>query len=319
MKLVFFGTPEYVLPVLTSLHKTFKSKSGKSPIVAVVTQKPKPTGRKQKLTHSPIDNWARKRNVPVFYEPKKIIEEKIETDAGILAAYGEILPKKVIDYFPRGILNIHPSLLPKFRGASPVQAILITGGKAGATIIKLNDKMDNGPIISQFEEKISDEDTTQTLSNRLFQKCAGVLSLLLPDYIQGKIKSHEQDHKKASFTTLIKKSDAFIPPEYLEAALQTSKGDVFKGHWKIPFIKNYTLNPNPYSLDNFIRAMQPWPISWTYVQLNPKSKSQKPKRLKILKAHVEDDKLILDTVQLEGKKSVSWKQFKNGYPEARFS
>src|SRR6185503_6043803 len=107
-----FGTPEYVLPVLTSLHKRFVTGPGKSPIVAVVTQSPKPTGRKQILTYTPIDKWAHEKKIPIYYKSSDLINNEVQADLGVLAAYGEIIPASVLQMFPHGIINIHPSLLP---------------------------------------------------------------------------------------------------------------------------------------------------------------------------------------------------------------
>jgi methionyl-tRNA formyltransferase len=165
MRIVFFGTPEYTLPVLTSLHKTFKSKSGISPIVAVVTQSPKPVGRKKVLTYSPVDKWAHERKIPVYYHCKKLLEENVSADLGVLASFGQIIPKEVINLFTHGILNVHPSLLPKYRGASPVRAAIVSGDKeTGVTIIKLDEEVDHGLVISQFTEEVQTKDTTEILS-----------------------------------------------------------------------------------------------------------------------------------------------------------
>lgn len=303
MKIAFFGTPDYCLPILKSLPS----------VIAVVTQKPKPVGRKKILTYSPIDKWAHKKKLSIFYSSKEFVESKIKADLGILASYGEIIPKKVINMFPHGILNIHPSLLPKFRGASPVRATIVSGEKqTGVSIIKLDEELDHGPIISQFTEPVQTQDTTETLRKRLFEKSAEVLSTLIEPYIKNKITPRKQDHKKATFTTQIIKKHAFIPPKYLTAALA---GKTAKDKWNIPFIKNCVLHPTCRVLHNYIRAMKPWPIAWT--EVTP-AKGQKPKRLKILKAHLEAKKLVLDEVQLEGKKPVSWKQFKQGYPKVTF-
>ena len=187
MRVVFFGTPEYVLPVLNRVHKTFKSRGEKSPVVAVVTQKPKPSGRKKQLEYSAVDTWAHKKGIKRYFKASDLIEKCIEADLGILASYGEIIPKKVIKHFPYGILCIHPSLLPKYRGASPVQATILSGEtETGVTIIKIDEKLDHGPIISQFKEEVLPDDTTESLRNRLFNKSAEVLSTLIPAYIQGK-------------------------------------------------------------------------------------------------------------------------------------
>jgi methionyl-tRNA formyltransferase len=318
MKLVFFGTPEYVLPILNSLNKTFKIK-GVSPVVAVVTQKPKPSGRKKFLSYSAVDDWAHKRKIPIFFSADDLVKNAVEADIGILAAYGEIIPKNVINHFPRGILNIHPSLLPKYRGASPVQAAIVADEKqTGVSMIKMDEQLDHGPIVSQFKEDILPDDTTDSLRSRLFERSAEVLTTLIPAYLKGKITPRRQDESQLVFTRQIKKGDAFIPAQFLDSTLQ---GSTFKGKWKIPFIIDYSLVPSAHCLDRFIRSMFPWPIAWTYAKL---TKNQSPKRLKIVKAHTEKlvpnaSCLVPDLVQLEGKNEVSWQQFTSGYPQAQFS
>lgn len=316
MKIVFFGTPDYVLPIAQKLYKEFRKKDEKSPIVAVVTQKPKPVGRKQKIKYSPIDTWAHDKNIPIFFDSNDLISEKISADVGVLAAYGEVISDKVIKHFAHGILNVHPSLLPQFRGSSPVRATILENKKnAGVTIIKLDSKLDHGPIISQAEYEILPIDTAESLRERLFQASADIISSLLPAYIAGKIKPKEQDHSHASFTTEVKKADAQIPPSYLDAALN---GKVGKGKWNIRFMKDFSFSPTPENIHNFIRAMHPWPTAWTTVNLGPEDKNQKEKRVKIIKSHLKGNKLVLDEIQLEGKNPVSWKQFTEGYPNAIF-
>lgn len=302
MKIVFFGTPDYVLPILAGIHKKFVTGPGKSPIVAVVTQSPKPTGRKQILTYSPIDKWAHERKIPIYYSAAEFLKDNIDAELGILAAYGEILPNEIINYFPQGILNIHPSLLPKFRGASPIQGALVADGiTTGVSIIKMDAALDHGPIISQFKEDIIPEDTGETLRARLFERAKDVLLELLEPYRQGKITPRVQDDALATFTVTIKKEHGFIKPEYLESAL---KGEAFDEKWEIPFIKDYSEFPSPAQIDRFIRAMKPWPVAWTLSQ---------NRRLKILKAHIDDGKLVIDEVQMEGKTPVTWKQFRENY------
>src|SRR3990172_1832608 len=108
MKIVFFGTPDYVLPVLEQIHKKIKGKIG-SPVVAVVTQSPKPAGRDKKITFSPVDAWAHKRKIPIYYKSSDLLKDRLEADLGVLAAYGEIIPETVLKNFKYGILNLHPS------------------------------------------------------------------------------------------------------------------------------------------------------------------------------------------------------------------
>lgn len=312
MKIVFFGTPDYIVPVLNSLHKTFISGPGESPIVAVVTQKPKPTGRKQILAYTPVDEWAHKRKIPVFYSANELLEEKIRADLGVLAAYGAIIPKEVIKSFPHGILNIHPSLLPKNRGASPIQAAILAGEtETGVTIIKIDELLDHGPIVSQFKEALSPTETLESLRKRLFERAAEVLVALLGPYREGKIKAREQNHQEATYTTLVKKEHGFIPPNFLKYALE---GKTPKEDWEIGFIKDFSIKPTPLSCERFIRALDPWPQAWTNIKINSSQK-----RLKILKAHITEGKLILGLVQLEGKNPVSWEEFLAGYAGAAFA
>src|SRR3989344_8081301 len=235
MKIVFFATPEYVLPILEALHKKFRDKRGSSPIIAVVTQKPRPTGRKQELKYSAVDTWAHKHGIPIYFDPQKLIEKKVHADLGIAASYGGLLPEKLINYFPLGILVIHPSLLPLFRWGSPVPATIVTDtNPTGVTILKMDSKFDHGPIITRFKEAVEPNDTYETLRDRLFLRSADVLVELIDPYLTGKIKPKSQDDSKATYARMIKKEDAFIPPEYFDAAVRGKKLAV---SWNIPFIK----------------------------------------------------------------------------------
>jgi methionyl-tRNA formyltransferase len=289
LKIVFFGTPDYVLPVLTALHKKFVTGPGKSPIVAVVTQTPKPVGRKQILSYSPVDHWAHEHGVPIHYSANELAVDGVKADVGVLASYGEIIKKDIIDLFPHGILVIHPSLLPKYRGASPIPATIASGDAVtGVTIFTMDEKVDHGPVVCQFKEDVSPEDTGETLRARLFERSAKVLIETLEPYLQGKIKPKVQDDSEATYTKIITREDG-----------------------KIDLSKK-----SPEESERFIRAMQPWPVAWTLVHISPTD--TKDRRLKILKAHLEEGKLVLDEVQLEGKLRTTWKQFKEGYKDATF-
>jgi methionyl-tRNA formyltransferase len=281
MKIVFFGTPEFVIPILECLHDTY-NRGKERQFIAVVTQPPKIMGREKRITRSAVDNWAYKHKVDVITDPGYVPQ----ADLGIVAAYGQMIPKFVIQKFKFGILNIHPSLLPKYRGASPIQGALVNGDTiTGVTVIKMDEKMDHGPIISQFKDEILPNDTNETLRKRLFERSAQFLIDLLPNYLNGKIKPKEQDHDNATFTKLVTKEDGFI---------------------KDPF-------EDPQKVLLLIRAYTPWPGVWTYVYL----KDQRL-RLRIYSAHIENGKLVLDEVQLEGKTKVSWEQFTQGYPDYSF-
>ncbi len=327
MRIVFFGTPYYVLPILELLHKEFKVPGEMSPIAAVVTQSPKPVGRNKVMQYSPIDNWAHKKAVPIFFDSKDLIKEKIKADIGILASYGAMIPKEVINYFELGILVVHPSLLPEFRWGSPVPAAITTGlSTTGVTIIKMDEEWDHGPILTALKDEVLPTDTYGSLRDRLFLKSGELLVQMIPAYLKGKIKLKDQDEKKATYARIINKDDAFIPGEYIKTAIEgRTKNDI----WKIGFIKDYATEPTPEAIERFIRAMDPWPQAWTNVKLNSKLKTEDSKKMKLLKAHLEpfdnkelsviSYKLQLDIVQLEGKNPVAWEQFKSGYPEAKFN
>lgn len=281
MKIIFFGTPDYVLPILTSLQRKFVTGPGVSPIVAVVTQSPKPVGRKQVLSYSPVDKWAHEHKVPIFYSASDLLEANLDFEIGVLASYGEIITRDVINLFPQGIMVIHPSLLPKYRGASPVPETIKNGDtQTGVTILRMDEKMDHGPIVVQFKEDVLADDTSDVLRNRLFEKSAEVLVETITPYIQGKIKLKPQDESAATYTKLVTRQDGFIDFKKKSAA----------------------------EAERFIRAMSPWPGAWTYLP--------NQKRLKLLKGHVEGDKLVLDEVQLEGKNPVTYQQFKEAYPNS---
>jgi len=283
LKIIFFGTPEYVLPILASLHKKFVSGPGRSPIVAVVTQPPRPMGRKQIKTYSPIDKWAHEHKAPIYYQAEDIVKENVDAEIGVCAAFSQIIPKFVIDHFRFGILNVHPSLLPKYRGASPIQAAIVAGDtQIGVSIIKMDEKVDHGPIVSQFKENVLPDDTNETLRSRLFERSGEVLAELIEPYLQGKVKPREQDHTQASYTKIVTREDGFV---------DLKKDD-------------------PVQIERMLRAYSPWPGIWTLVN---------KKRLKILKAHLKNQKLVLDKVQLEGKTPVSWQQFEAAYPNALLS
>jgi methionyl-tRNA formyltransferase len=277
MKIIFFGTPEFVVPVVSHLHKNFPDS-----LVAVVTQPPKEVGRDKKIERSAIDNWAFKHKIEVIYDYSAIPS----ADLGIVAAYGRIIPQEIIEKFEYGLLNIHPSLLPKYRGASPIQFQISSGEtQTGVTVIKMDEKMDHGPIVSQLKDEILPDDTNETLRKRLFEKSAQFLVELIPNFINGKINLKEQNHDVATFTKILNKNDGFV-------------GDPFA---------------DPLNTERKFRAFQPWPGIWTHVKLGEQ------KRLKLNKLHLENNELILEEVQLEGKNPVSWSDFKHAYPNAQFA
>jgi len=305
MKIIFFGTPDYVVPILEKLNKYHE-------IVAVVTQSPKPMGREKTLTYSAVDAWAFKKKIIRNFD----YVDLPEADLGVCASFGMIIPQVVLDLFPHGILNIHPSLLPQFRGSSPIQATLISGiNPTGVSIIRMVDKLDAGPVLTQFKEDVMPNDTNESLRARLFEKSADVLLEMIPAYVDGKIKYKHQNEEQASFTTMIKKEDAFIPFEFIKNAMNLNFVMEINSNdkpWEVGFIKNYNLTPSAEVINRIIKAMSFWPIAWTEISLGSTGQN---KRLKIISSHInpESGYLELDEVQLEGKKPTTWKQFKGAY------
>ena len=210
-KIIFFGTPKFAKSILQELIKL-----GDFEVVAVVTAPDKPVGRKQVLTPCEVKILAQEKNIPVL-SPEKLDTNFIKklkdlnADIFITAAYGKIIPQDVLNIPPKGNINVHPSLLPKYRGASPIQTALLNGEKeTGTTIMIMDEKMDHGEIIINYQLSIINEETYTSLAERLAELSAELLIKILPDYIEGKIKPQEQDHDSATFCKMIKKSDGEI-------------------------------------------------------------------------------------------------------------
>jgi len=323
--IIFWGTPEFAAIILKELI------NNQFPPRAVVTSPDKAVGRKQILTPSPVKQLALEHNIPVLQpanlQTYQLINlQTFQPDLFIVAAYGLILPKEILDIPKFGSLNIHPSLLPKYRGASPIQAVILNGDQeTGVTIILMDEKVDHGPIVQNkklnisprpFSGKAGQENKKYNyleLSNELAKIGADLLIEILPRWLRNEIKPIPQDHSQATFTKIIKKEDGQI-------------------NWQ---------NSAEY-IERMIRAYNPWPGTYTKMQ-NAKCKMQndksKCKILKILKAAVlkidhrktpgtvsltenkqlavacGQNALILEEVQPEGKKQMSAQEFLNGHPE----
>ncbi len=287
-RVIFFGSDKCSVIVLNQLVNDSRFK-----IVGVATLEPKPKGRKREVTPNPVEEYTKTLFEIKFFPIKRFDQKsinqfkKLKADVGILAWYGKILPKEILAVPKYGVLNIHPSLLPKYRGPSPVQDAIINGDQeAGVTIFKMDEQMDHGPIVAQFKEEIKSNDTAESLYERLFTLGGQVLTTILPSYLESQIKLRPQNHRQATFTRILNRDSGKI---------------------------DWTLADQ--QIERLIRAMHPWPGAWTLLR-SPSFEGQ-AKRLKILEAHLEKGKLILDRVQLEGKKPVAWKQFQEGYPDSK--
>ncbi len=292
MDLVFFGSATYSIPALVVLLKHDYR-------IIVVTIPDKPAGRGLKLKPNPLAAFAQEKRLTVP-KPNKLDQDTLKDlqkvdksiELGICCVYGKIIPQSWLEYFPKGIINIHPSLLPKYRGSSPAQSALLNNDQeTGISFIKMDKLCDHGPLLYQEKDKILLQDTSESLYKRLFDKAANKLPSVIENYLSGKLKPTPQKHSQASFTKMLQKKDGYIPLKDLKNAL------ISKDQAKIIDLKR--------------RAFTPWPGIYTQVKV----KSQE-KRLKILKTSLKRGKLMIEQVQLEGKSPVTFLQFSSSYPHS---
>ena len=207
-RIVFMGTPDFAVPILEGLINNYG-------VIGVVSQPDKKVGRKQILTPTPVKVLAEQYNIPVF-QPERIKNDyqeilDLNPDIIITCAYGQIIPKEILDYPKYGCINVHASLLPKLRGGAPIHKAIIDGyPKTGITIMYMDEKMDNGDIISQEETVIEDTDTLGTLHDRLSLMGKALLLRTLPDIIDGKNKRLNQDLSEVTYAYNIKREEEHI-------------------------------------------------------------------------------------------------------------
>ena len=212
LRIVFMGTAELSCASLESL-----ARNGQFSVAAVVTQPDKPRGRDLKLQPSPVKMLAEKLQLPVL-QPAKARDEQfisqlrgLNPDLIVVVAYGQILPQSVMDLPRHGCLNVHTSLLPKFRGAAPIQWAIATGeSETGVTIMKMDAGLDTGPIVSRRRTPILPADDSETLHDRLAQLGAELLAQTIPDFVAGTIRPVPQPAEGASHAPKIKKEDGRI-------------------------------------------------------------------------------------------------------------
>ena len=248
-RVVFMGTPHFALPVLQAVLEMGWGVPG------VYTAPDQPAGRGRRVEPPPVKRYAEAHGLPV-YQPVTFrgdgpVEElrALGPDVVLVAAYGKLLPPAVLATARRGCVNVHPSLLPRYRGAAPVAATILAGDAVtGVTLIQMDADMDTGPILAQREEPVRPDDTTPALTERLFGVAATLVRETLPAYLEGTLQPRSQPAEGATTTRLLKKQDGELQWAADVAALERQ-----------------------------VRAYQPWPGSATRWQ---------GKRLEVLEAAV---------------------------------
>ena len=295
-RVVFMGTPAFAVLALRQLIENHD-------VIGVVTQPDRPAGRKRQVQVSPVKQVAVEARIPVFQPEKLRRQEAIEelrrwpADVYVVAAFGQILPQAVLDIPPHGSINIHASLLPRWRGAAPINAAIRAGdSETGITIMKMDAGLDTGPILSQRAIAIAPDETAETLHDKLSALGGDLLIETLPVYLSGEIKPIPQDDSLATLAPRINKEEGHID-------------------WTQPAD----------AIERTMRAFTPWPGTyafWNGRQLKIHAGtvgngSAEPGRV------VERNGIAIGTgaglfyptrVQLEGKSAVSIKDFARGYP-----
>lgn len=296
---VFMGTPDFAVPVLQTLIES-------QTVVGVVTQPDRPAGRGKQLRPSPVKLTAEAANIPV-YQPRSLRSEEAtrplrdwQPDIIVVAAFGQILRPHVLELPPHGCLNIHASLLPRWRGASPIQhAILAGDAETGVCLMQMDVGLDTGPVYACMPTPISPTETAASLHDRLAELGANLLDVHLDNIVAGKLSATPQDDEHSTYAPMISKEDGRLDWQ------QTSE-----------------------EIDRRIRAMTPWPGAFTTWQgelLKIKSAAVADGRLPagepgLIVAYEEgaavltaDGGLVLHEIQLAGKRVTAVSDFLRGY------
>lgn len=287
LRIVFFGTPEFILPVCEKLASHFD-------LAGVVTSPDAPAGRNNVVTPSPVKVWymdylLNHNKEGIILTPDHLTDDtaiklrKLHPDLFVVAAYGKIVPKSILDIPRYGSINVHPSNLPNYRGPSPIQTALIRGDRAlGISLMLMDEQLDHGPILYQWDIPITQNDTFETLHTKSFLEAAGKLPDVINQLLQHTIIPQKQDDTRATFTQKITKQDGYFD------------------------INN---PPSPEKLQNMIRAFYPWPTVWTKINMKNLPVDRQDNDSKIMKF------LPNGYVQIEGKTPTKIKDLLNGYPE----
>ncbi|MBI5004797.1 MAG: methionyl-tRNA formyltransferase [Candidatus Lloydbacteria bacterium] len=277
LSFVFFGTPEFATEVLDELKR-----QGFIPAL-IITAPDKPQGRKLLLTPPPAKIWGEKNNIPIL-QPEKLDSQFIRNlestsySLFVVAAYGKIIPKSILALPRHGALNVHPSLLPMFRGASPIQSAILAANKTGTTIMLMDEELDHGPIIAQ---EILDEPLPirrAALEEKLAHLGGQLLAKIIPQHIEGATKPQEQNHAAATYTKKIKKEDGFFDLKEMKE--------------------------NPEMLFRKFCAYDGWPTVYFFIK-----KDDKNLRVIVKEAALEEGVFVIKKVLPEGKTVMDWDTF----------
>lgn len=303
LKIIFMGTPDFAVPVLKALDDNYK-------VSCVITQPDRMVGRKQEMVHPPVKVEADKR-VILTLQPEKIkdvVEEvkHINPDLIVTCAYGQIVPKEILDIPRLGCINVHASLLPKLRGGAPIHRAIMEGhSKTGITIMYMNEKMDDGDIISQVETPILDTDTASSLHDKLSVLGAKLLIETLPSIINGTNSRTKQNRDEVTFAFTIKREDERIDFSKTKRDIHNQIRGLNSWPGAYCLYEGKILKVwNSYITDNYFPAMFDGQITNIYDNG--------------FGVKVSNGEIVFTEVQLEGKNKMSAKEFLNGVNKEEF-
>lgn len=301
MRIVFFGTPQFAVPTLQTLL------ASRHTVCGVVTQPDRPRGRGQRVSESPVKVLAAGKGVPLL-QPDRLRDPVVvdtlrawRPDLGVVAAYGKLIPESILTLPAHGMINVHASLLPKYRGAAPVQRAVIDGEhETGVTIMQMEKMLDSGPMLAKVKRPIGPDETADVIERDLAVLGADLLLQVVDRIEAGTVQSELQDFMCCSYAPKVTKEEGLID-------------------WSLPAIY----------IHNRVRGLYPWPHAYTYLDLV---------RLIILKTHVEEaptdarpgtvvdvtrdavhvaaghgGRIVLNQVQLEGGRSMAVRDFLAGH------
>ncbi len=317
LRIVYMGTPYFAVPALEALIE--HAAPGKLlpegyEIVTVVTRPDKPAGRGREIVYSPVKQTALAHNLPVW-QPGSFKKAEnsaalaaFRADLYIVAAFGQILPQSVLDQPKHGTLNIHASLLPKYRGADPIaEAILQGETESGVTIMLLDAGIDTGPTLLSRSLPLAEDETTGSLTTKLAALGAQALLEALPQWIAGSITPQPQDELRATHTRMLRKEDGLLSWTKPAAVLarQVRAYTPWPGsytHWNGKLLKILEAHALPVEIDTLEQTVQPGLVS-----------TREDAAHQVLAVVTGSGFLIVTRVQLEGKKAMSAEEFLRGY------